>query len=258
MSLRPDLRALRILILIGLIAAGGGATSSAIAQDDLILDGGFEELTSSVPLRADNDGQDWYESRKDRAGRKLLMLSTKKIYGNGTQKAMIKADPERNTYLSQMLAEPQTGRLRIQYDIAIKMIRPEWDRSGFFFAGTSNDKKRGPNSTGKERWAMLGFENAGAEGKLNLFAREGENSWDDRTILVEGLDTRTWYTITVDLDIPAGTYTVQVDDGPVSGPLLAFKTRSDPAPDAITHVSFASWNDGAGTFYVDNVSARAR
>jgi len=25
-------------------------------------------------------------------------------------------------------------------------------------------------------------------------------------------------------------------------------------PDKISHISFASWNDGAGTFYVDNVS----
>lgn len=255
MSLRPTCSILILSIVAGL---GAGHTSTATAQDELILDGGFEALSGSGPLRVDNEGQDWYESRKDRTGRKLLMLSTKKIYGNATQKAMIKADPERNTYLSQMLAEPQTGRLRIQYDIAIRMIRPEWDRSGFFFAGTSNDKKRGPNSTGKERWAMLGFENAGTEDKLNLFAREGENSWDDRTILVEGLDTRTWYTITVDLDIPAGTYTVQVDDGPVSSPLQAFKTKGAPLPDAITHVSFASWNDGAGTFYVDNVSAQAR
>jgi len=246
------------LVLCLAIVLGPGRASNASAQDELILDGGFEALTGSGPLRTDNEGQDWYESRKDRAGRKLLMLSTKKIYGNATRKAMIKADPERNTYLSQRLASPQTGRLRIQYDIAIRMIRPEWDRSGFFFAGTSNDKKRGPNSTGKERWAMLGFENAGAEGKLNLFAREGNLSWDDRTVLAEGLDTRTWYTITVDLDIAAGTYTVQIDDGPASRPLQAFKAKGNPRPDAITHVSFASWNDGAGTFYVDNVSARAR
>ena len=27
-------------------------------------------------------------------------------------------------------------------------------------------------------------------------------------------------------------------------------------PEQITHLSFASWNDGPGTFYVDNVTAR--
>ena len=233
-------------------------TGPAFTQQELIVDGGFEQMSSGRKLRVDNEGQDWYESRKDKAGRKLLKFSTKKIYGNATHKAMIKADPELNTYLSQRLAAPQTGRLRIQYDIAVKMIRPEYDRSAFFFAGTSNDRKRGPNSTGKERFAMLGFENAGAEGKINLFAREGQNSWDDRTVLVTGLDTRTWYTITVDIDVAGGSYTVQVDDGPAHGPLQAFQTKRDPVPEAITHVSFASWNDGAGTFYVDNVSATAR
>jgi hypothetical protein len=256
--LRTVARSLSGIILLALTLVAIGSPSPAVAQEELVLDGGFEALSGSKPLRADNDGQDWYESRKDKAGRKLLMLSTKKIYGNKTQKAMIKADPELNTYLSQKLATPQTGKLRIQYDIAIKMIRPEWDRSGFFFAGDSLDKKRGPNSTGKERFAMLGFENAGQEGKLNLFAREGENSWDDRTILIEGLDAKTWYTITVELDVPGQTFTVQVNDGPVSAPLQAFKAKGQPVPEAISAVTFASWNDGAGTFYVDNVSVQAR
>jgi len=230
----------------------------ALAQDELIKDGGFEKLKSSKGLRTDNEGQDWYESRKHKAGRKLLMLSSKKRYGNRSQKAMIKADPELNTYLSQALAAPQTGKLRLQYDIAVKLIRPEYDRSGFFFAGTSNDKKRGPNSTGKERFVVLGFENAGAEGKMNLFAFEGSGGWDDKSVLAENLDLKTWYSVAVEMDIAAGTYTVQIDGGQVIGPLKAFKTKKDPVVDTITHVSFASWNDGAGTFYVDNVSAKAQ
>jgi len=32
---------------------------------------------------------------------------------------------------------------------------------------------------------------------------------------------------------------------------------SGKAPKRLTHISFASWNDGAGTFYIDNVIARA-
>lgn len=230
----------------------------ATAQDELIKDGGFEKLKSSKGLRVDNEGQDWYESRKHKQGKKLLMLSKKKRYGNKTQKAMIKADPELNTYLSQALSEPQTGKLRVKYDIAVKMIRPEYDRSGFFFAGTSNDKKRGPNSTGKERFLVLGFENAGTEGKMNLFAFEGSGGWDDKTVLAENLDLKQWYSITVDIDVPAQTYTVQIDDDAVIGPLQAFKTKKHPAVEVVSHLSFASWNDGAGTFYVDNVSAVAR
>ena len=34
-----------------------------------------------------------------------------------------------------------------------------------------------------------------------------------------------------------------------------FRPRSNKGK-AITHISFASWDDGAGTFYVDNVAAR--
>ena len=228
-----------------------------LAANELVIDGGFESIKDGNDLRKDSEGQDWYESRKDKKGRKLLMLSTKKIYGNKTNKAMIKADPELNTYLSQRLAEPLTGSFTAKYDIALKLIRPEYDRSGFFFLGVSNDKKNGPNSTGKERFVMLGFENAGAEGKINLFAREGKNSWDDRTVLAEGLDLKTWYTITVAVDVPGGTFTVQVDDSAPSAPLQAFRTKKQGPPEQITHVSFASWNDGAGTFYVDNVSVVA-
>jgi len=229
----------------------------ALAATDLIVDGGFAAIKNGNDLRKDTDGQDWYESRKDKEGRKLLMLSTKSIYGNKTQKAMIKADPELNTYLSQRLAEPLTGAFTATYDIAVKLIRPEYDRSGFFFLGVSTDKKNGPNSTGKERFAMLGFENAGQEGKINLFARESNNSWDDKTILIEGLDLKTWYTITVAVDVAAGTYTVQLDDRAPSRALEAFRAGKQGPPAEITHVSFASWNDGAGTFYVDTVSVVA-
>jgi hypothetical protein len=232
---------------------------AVLAATELVVDGGFEAIKDGNDLRRDSEGQDWYESRKDKDGKKLLKLSTKKIYGNKTQKAMIKGDVTMtlNTYLSQRLPEPLTGTFIARYDIAVKEIRPEWNRSAFFFLGTSNDKKRGPNSTGKERFVMLGFENAGQEGKVNLFAREGKNSWDDKTILLEGLDLKTWYTITVNVDVPAGTFTVQVDDRPASGPLEAFRTKSQGPPEQITHVSFATWNDGAGTFYVDNVSVVA-
>ena len=225
-----------------------------MAATELVVDGGFEDIKKSNDLRKDSEGQDWYESRKDKEGKKLLMLSTKSIYGNKTNKAMIKADPEQNTYLSQRLAEPLSGTFTAKYDIAVKLIRPEYDRSGFFFLGVSNDKKRGPNSTGKERFAMLGFTNAGAEGKMNLVAFEGKKKWDDLTVLVENLDLKNWYTITVNVDVPGGTYTVQVDDGAVSAPLQALDNKKQDPPAEITHVTFASWNDGAGTFYVDNVS----
>jgi hypothetical protein len=252
MASRSGLRLMLGGVLLALILV-----PVALAATELLKNGDFESLKNGDALRRDDEGQDWYESRKDKEGRKQLILSSKKVSGNRTKKAMLKAHPELNTYLSQRLAKAQTGQLQITYDICIKQIRPEYDRSGFFFAGVSNDKKNGPNSTGKERFVFLGFANTDREGKIDLFAREADSSWDEWTVLATGLDLMVWYTVTVNLDIAAGTSTVQIGDGPVSQPLAAFKTKKLPAPEKITHISFATWNDGAGTFFVDNVSVVA-
>ncbi|HOX25174.1 MAG TPA: hypothetical protein PLL30_13670 [Candidatus Krumholzibacteria bacterium] len=236
-----------------------GFVPLALAAVSQVKTGDFEGIKSSADLRRNDDGQDWYESRKEsKEAGKLLMLSTKKVAGNATHKAMIKAHPTLNTYLSQDLAAPQTGRFTVSYDICVKQIRPEYDRSAFFFAGTSADKKNGPNSTAAERFVFLGFANAGQEGKIRLFAREGKSDWKDATVLADGLDLMKWYQVTVDVDVAKGTYTVKVGEQPASRPLAAFSTAKSKAPTSITHISFASWNDGAGTFYVDNVSVIPR
>jgi hypothetical protein len=252
------LRHLCGLVLAGVLAASGGPLATAAAVE-LVKDGDFEAIIDSAHLRRNDEGQNWYESRRqNREARGLLMLSSRSIARNKTHKAMIKAHPDLNTYLSQDLAAPQTGRFQVSFDLCIRLIRPEYNRSAFFFAGNSSDKKNGPNSTGAERFVFLGWENGDREGKINLFAREGTLSWDERTILATDLDLMTWYTLTVDIDVAGMTYTVQIDDGPVSQPVAAFATRRTAPPAAITHLSFASWNDGAGTFYVDNVSAQPR
>ena len=223
---------------------------------DLIVDGDFEATASGKILRRDDKGQDWYESRKDSdAGRALLKLSTKNIGGNHTRKAMIKADPELNTYLSQRFPEPQSIYLFVQYDIYIREILPDDNRSAFFFVGAIKDKKGGPNSTGRERFVFLGFENGGENGKINLFAREGESKWADKTIVARDLDLKKWYTISVEMNIPEGVYEVTVV-GVTEGMELESLYYKGKTPDGLSHLSFASWNDGAGTFYVDNVVAR--
>jgi len=220
---------------------------------DLIVDGDFEATKSSKELRKDAKGLDWYESRKDTdAGQKLLMLSTKKIGGNKTHKAMIKADPELNTYLTNRLEAPQTISVSASYDIYIKEILADDNRSAFFFLGGIKDKKGGPNSTGRERFVFMGFENAATEGKINLFVREGNNSWADKTIVAKDLDLKKWYTIQVVANVLDGLYEVWVDGVTEPFEVESFYTKGK-TPDKISHVSFASWNDGAGTFYVDNV-----
>lgn len=225
----------------------------------LIADGDFTLTGSSKVLRADNKGQDWYESRQDtKAGHRQLFLSKKAVGGDATPKAMLKANLTVNTYLTQKLATPQTGDFTVQYDILIKEIVEKDNRSAFFLVGTSSDKKGGPNSTGAERFVFLGFENAAIKGKVNLFAREGNAGWDKRKIVAGNLDLGKWYTITVAIHPASGSYDVTVQ-GVTAQPvkLNAFAATRKPLK-RLTHLSFATWNDGAGTFYVDNVSAQSK
>ncbi len=205
-------RFIPLLALVFMIAG-----SSAILAAELVPGGDFEDIKNSEDLRKDTKGLDWYESRKDTdAGRELLKLSKKNIKGNKTKKAMIKGHPDLNTYLTYRLAEPQEMAVTATYDIRVKEILPDDNRSAFMFLGRVKDKKGGPNSTGKERFVFLGFENAAEPGKLNLFAREGGSKWAERTLVAEGLDTQTWYTIKVEANIPEGYYAVTVD-GEIDG-----------------------------------------
>jgi hypothetical protein len=231
------------------------AALPAAAQVDLIVNGDFEQITKSKDLRVDNKGQDWSETRKDGEGRKLLMLSTKSIGGNKTKKAMIKADPELNTYLTQRFAESQKKDFTVQFDIYVRQILPEYNRSALIMIGYDKDNKRGPNSTGKERFVYMGFENAAESGKINLFGREGDTSWAEKTIIAADLDLKKWYTITLNIFVKDKEYQVTVEGvTPEPVPLESFRVKGK-TPKKLTHISFASWNDGAGTFYVDNVSA---
>lgn len=229
-------------------------TGSAQAAD-LVVDGSFENQKNGAQLRKDGKGSDWYESRKDtEEGSKLLKLSTKDIGGNATQKAMIKAHPEFNTYLSHRLTEAQDLMVTVSFDIFIREILPADNRSAFILLGGIKDKKGGPNSTGKERFVFMGFENAAEPGNINLFAREGQTKWGEKTLVAADLKLETWYTITIEANIPEGYYTTTVEGVTEPFELESFYTKGK-TPDKITHLSFASWNDGAGTFYVDNVVA---
>jgi hypothetical protein len=220
---------------------------------DLVVDGDFESCRKGAELRRDEKGQDWYESRHDGDGRGLLKLSTRSVGGNDTRKAMIKGDADLNTYLSQRFPRNLTEEFTVHFDIAIREIFPDDNRSAFFFIGGINDKKGGPNSTGSERFVFLGFENSVEEGKLNLFAREGKSGWSDRTVVAANLPRERWLAIAVRVTPEDCIYEVRVEGATDWIALDCFKHKGK-TPKTLTHLSFASWNDGAGTFYVDNVS----
>jgi len=93
-----------------------------------------------------------------------------------------------------------------------------------------------------------------APGLLNLFAREGKDRWADRTLIATGLRADAWHHLEIVVDVPEGFYEVSVNGGkPFELESFTTKGRS---PKKLSHISFASWNDGPGTFYVDNVSVK--
>lgn len=243
------LTATLICALLGVFTAPVPAAAA-----DLVVDGSFEAQKNGADLRRDGKGSDWYESRKDtEAGSALLVLSTKDVAGNATQKAMIKGSNEFNTYLSQRLTAPQDLALTVTFDICIREILPQDNRSAFILLGGLKDKKGGPNSTGSERFVFLGFENAATPGLVNLFAREGQTTWAEKTLVAADLEIGAWHTITLDVHVAEGFYTAAVAGRTAPFELESFYTKGK-TPNKITHLSFASWNDGAGTFYVDNVT----
>ena len=71
--------------------------------------------------------------------------------------------------------------------------------------------------------------------------------------MAAGLDLKRWYTIRIEGEIPEAYYTVTVEGVTEPFDLESFVTKGR-TPTKLTHISFASWNDGAGTFYVDNVA----
>lgn len=223
---------------------------------ELVVDGSFEKQKNGNDLRRDSKGSDWYESRRDtKTGKLNLKLSTRDIGGNSTRKAMLKAHPDFNTYLSHRLTRPVDLVLTARFDIFVREILPDDNRSAMIMLGGIKDKRGGPNSTGRERFVFMGFENGEEPGTLNLFAREGQTKWAEKTVVAKGLQPETWYTIVIEANIPEGYYVVTIEGVTEPFEVESFFTRGR-TPGKITHISFASWNDGAGTFYVDNVSVR--
>ena len=114
-------RSLRFSLVLCLVALLTGPVS---AGNNVLVDGDFETCRKGAELRRDDKGQDWYESRKDGEGRELVKLSTRRVGGNATHKAMIKADADLNTYLSQRFPEANWRELSMgmtdDFEVAIE------------------------------------------------------------------------------------------------------------------------------------------
>jgi hypothetical protein len=247
------LLALGLCTLLPPVARVAVPVARSQATAPMIVDGDFETTMSGTGLRGLEKPRGWYESRGDGVkGPKLVRLGKKAIAGNATKKAFFKASRKANAYLSEAFPGPQTGKFTVQWDILVGRILPKPNRSAYMLLGNDSVTGKGPNATGAERFVFLAFENAAAKGKLNLVAMESASG--KSRVVVPGLDANKWYTVKVDVDVPGKSYAVSVP-GAAAAPITvkAFEAKEKTVPSSLTHISFATWNDGPGTFFIDNV-----
>jgi predicted glutamine amidotransferase len=221
--------------------------------DQLLVDSLFNDSADSADLRANNADQDWYESRAQVST--LLYLDESDVGGNTGKKAGFTASSSGNAYLTQEFSSPQTGTFTVRWDIYVdSIITPTQTtiyRAGIMMIG-STSASYGPNRNDVVRFVFLAFykDGGGTSGPADLVAMSAFGTF---TTVASGLNLDQWYTIRVVVDVAGRTYDVYVD-GVYKGSFAAVTAWAQPA---ITHISFAQWNDGAGAFYVDNVFAFA-
>jgi predicted glutamine amidotransferase len=222
-------------------------------QVPLLVDSQFDESTSSTDLRDNTEGQDWYESRgQDPA---LLYLDETDVGGNTGKKAGFTANSTTNAYLTQEFGEAQTGTFAVEWDIyvdEILNIEGNPDRAGWMLIGDDTTAGNGPNAYNDERFVYMAFAKpgGGTDGTMDLVARDRNDGWTAFTTVATGLNLDQWYTIKVVCDLNADTYDIYVDG------VYQATVTSRIAKTSVTHISFAQWDDGAGTFYIDNVYAQ--
>lgn len=223
---------------------------------EVLVNGDFATETDSASLRSDDSGQDWYESRADTPpnGANQLTLDETDIAGNATKKAKFVGGSTYNTYMSQALPSAITsGTFTVEWDIYVDSIVDvsATDRSGWMFLGNNSNAIQGPSSTDVERWAILSWAKVGGgtTGAVSLTYRDRDDALTAFSLASSTLALDTWYTVKLVGSPTTDTYDIYVNDMlQVSGATSRY-ANVDPS-----YVSFASWNDGAGTFYVDNVS----
>ncbi|MBT4649002.1 hypothetical protein HOC14_01595, partial [bacterium] len=220
-----------------------------------MTDTDFSASADSAALRTNGGGQDWYESRADSApnGPNQLTLDETTIGSNSTKKAKLTGDATYNAYLSQEFSSIPTTSFTAQWDIYVDSITniANPDRTGLSLIGYDGDTSDGPNSTNDDRWAYIAWEKVGGgdTGAVSLTYRDNNDGWTTFSVASSTLSLDTWYTIKVVGNVTADTYDIYVDDMLEASGVTARNPSATPS-----HISFASWNDAVGTFYVDNVT----
>ena len=268
-TIRKALR--RCIPVACMLALFAGPAAAALTVDgDFNASGSYSgtddpSQASSVALRTNGAGQDWYESRAS-VPQKVMLYSntTDGVYGNYTNMARFRYSQPSYTgtgyaYLTQEFSSVQTGRFSVTYDIAVGFLaNTDYDRTGMMYIGTDSGGAGGPNKLPAERFVSLGFYDPGQQGGsggtgryLNLIANNSTNVTPADSLLYD-----TWYTITIDVDVAGRTYDVTVDDK--YGTETYYKLTGITANanlGSLSHLSFAVGTEEQGTFYVDNATA---
>jgi len=231
----------------------------------LLADSQFDSSVDSPSLRTDTIGvQDWYESRSD--VNTSLTLNTNDIGGNSRKKAALSSATSGTAYLSQEFAASQTGNFNVSFDIYIDQIYDNGnnDRTAHIFIGNNtggNYGTNGPCSTAIERFICLAFYDStpGSGNDIILKARQysinqsftNTAQW---TNITTGLSYDTWYSIRLEMNVSAGTYSVYVN-GVLKGSNIHKQTEY--TSNYVTYMSFYVGGYSRGDFYVDNVHSPA-
>jgi hypothetical protein len=282
--MKTGTRLLQICIpfLCGLALFVGPASATLIVDGDFNASGSYvpgtphadgdPDQASSLALRDNGSGQDWYESRaySSETPRKLMLYSNTPsgIHGNFTNVARMRGGQTGSgtgyAYLTQEFGSAQNSTFSITFDIDVAYI---YDRSsgsdatGFIYVGDNHKGTNGPNSEGDERFVYLGFYDSGGGTSGQSLELLANNSSVD-VLGTTDLWYDTWYTITLDIDVLGGTYDVTVDDKydlHTTDVLTATGIAQYRDLDSLAALSFMVGGTtdtfGNGTYYVDNVSA---
>jgi hypothetical protein len=226
----------------------------------LLADSDFNISIDSSALIANSVGHDWYESRNDSypAGPNQLTLDTNNITGNTGKKAKLLGTLNYNTYLSQEFSTAQTGIFSAHWDINVDEILDRStgeDRSAYMMIGDDSGGTNGPCSAGTERFVYIAFvkNGGGTTGTADLYNKSSSGASKTK---IATLNLDQWYTIKVNVNVITDKYDVYVYQ---NGALIASQIgmNAATAKTSLTHISFATWNDGGGTFYVDNIYANS-
>lgn len=223
--------------------------------DTALADSDFNASVDDADLRTNGSGQDWYESRAQAPT--MLTLDTATVGGNSTKKARLASSTTQNVYLSQELNTSATSTFMAQWDVYVDDVLDDStrDRAAVMMVGDDAGGTNGPNSASTERFVHLAFwKNGGGDtGPAILVAQEAGDTFNDSSVwrqVKTDMSLDQWYTITVVGNLGTDTYDVYVD-----GVLADSGVAALTAKTSVGYVSFASWSDSRGAFYVDNVTA---